>query len=274
MANDRRRVVRVSSVSDPDSNRRITFPDVDSGELFNSLITCFRDCPRYQNVIAQDLRPLWKRAQPVIVAAGLPRLSDFDRVCRLHEDQLFEEEDGGTPHDPDLARYVEKLRWFVSEKMRLARSGEPEYWATIVVHSDVVELPVVRPSAAFYGEEQATIALRVTPVEASIEARGADGGIVGERRFNTTGFDFDYWTLLEAEAQKLLSEQIATLREQYERRYPKSSHPRRNRATLDTWRNKHVPALFRLLFFKDSGGSSRDTLRRVADTIGIDLPPA
>src|SRR5215216_7523188 len=109
MANDQRRVERMSSVSDPDGKRRITFPDVEQAELFNSLIACFRGCQRYQNFIAVDLPSLWKQAEPVIAAAGGPRLPDFDWVCRVYEDQLFEEEDGGAPRDPDLASYLKKL---------------------------------------------------------------------------------------------------------------------------------------------------------------------
>lgn len=263
----------MSSVSDPDSNRRIAFDDAVQAELISSLMVCFRGNPRYQNFVARDLRPPWKQAKPVVTAAMARQWPDFDCVWRVYQDQLFEEEDGGAAREPDLARYVETLRWFVGEKMRLARSGEPAYWALSQVHNEVMGFPLPWAYAAFYGEERATIALRVTPAEASIEARAADGVIVGERRFNTTGFDFDHWNLFEAEAQKVLSEQIATLREQYERRYPDASHPRRNRATQDDWHRKHVPALFRLLFSNEyAGDPSRDTLRRLARTISIDLP--
>ncbi len=263
----------MSSVSDPDGKRRITFGDAEQAELINSLFACFRDSRRYQNVIAMDLRSLWKRAESVISAAGGAPLSDFDRTWHLYEDQRFEEEDGGDPRDPDLARYVEALRSFVGEKMRLARSGEPVYWATMLVHYDVMGFPCGWPIVALYSEERATITLRVTPAEASIESRDADGAIADERRFYTAGFDFDHWTLLEVEAQKLLSEQIAKLREQYELRYSDSSHPRRNRVTQDAWRREYVPALFRWLFLNDDlAGPSRDTLRRLADRIGIDLP--
>lgn len=280
--------------------RRITFPAVEQAELRSALIACFRADARYRNVIECDLRPLWKAAEAVVVGAardrvvkdqaafdGLsrafgdkdpqernrPALVDFDRVEDVYDDQVWANEDRGEPRDTNLAAYVEALRRFVGETMRLVAAGEPAHWALPLVHGDVCGRPHWPVSAVFFGAEEVTIAVKVTPSYARVEVRDADGGTIVATELDAAGFDFDQWDELEAAAHEHLRQQLPRLRRDFDRRYPVPAYPRRNRATQRAWQAETVPALFRYLFHNQRPDEvSRDTLRRLADVIGVDLP--
>lgn len=255
-------------------HRRITFPGVERAELQTTLIRCFRGDTRYRNVTERDLRPLWVAAEaPVSAVVRYP--TDIDRIESKYDCQAWAEEDEGQPRDRALAAYVEALRRFVGETMRLAHGGEPAFWAMPLVHGDVIGQPHWPVSASFYGAEEATIALKVTPAYGRVEVRGADGETLAATELDAVGFDFDWWPELEAVARDLLGQQFARLRRDFDQRYPEERYPRRNPATQQKWHREDVPALFGLLFHRRRSVSpSRETIERLAERIGVDLPPA
>lgn len=253
-------------------HRRITFPEVEQAELRGTLISRYRDDTRYRNITERDLRPLWKAVEAPL-AALVRNPTDIARIEDIYDDQVGAEEDGGGPHDRDLAAYVEALRRFVGGTMRLAHGGDPAFWAMPLVHGDVIGQPHWPVSASFYGAEEATIALKVTPAYGRVEVRGADGETLAATELDAAGFDFDWWPELEAVARDLLGQQFARLRRDFDQRYPEERYPRRNPATQQKWHREDVPALFGLLFHRRRSVSpSRETIVRLAERIGVDLP--
>lgn len=198
------------------SNGRRLRPDfAETHELREALFAALGERSRFNNVVRQDLRPLWRNA-----TAG-----DSDNRL-FFELRYFAEPPDATE---SLKAYVAAVDRVVAETLGLTEDGKPAGWAGNYLHALVeprsgqgtpdpsvphVPLP---PRLRGVWIECAALNLQVSPQEASVSVFGDDGARVTDERISgTAGYGDAEWAQLASHAHELLDEHLKRMRESYE----------------------------------------------------------
>ncbi len=244
-------------------------PDLEREILRRGLIALYRADRRYKLVVAQDLRSLW-----IPLKHAHSRYTRFSDLCELAEEQVWHEEDGGSPHDPALAAYVQKIQRTVSKTMGLMFNDEPAIWVGGFVHADTSgHIEPFESYSAWY--DRATVHLSVSRMNAVIRTvvpdDSGDEDLIEEREIDAISYlSFDEWAELRQAAHAALDRQVDRLRERFKERHGAF----RNVQSLQR-QQKDLRTLFACLYHRwkpHTDDNTRERLRVLALKIGIDPP--
>lgn len=232
----------------------------------NVLMAEYAARPRFQAIVAQDLRPLWRSMEGA--ARTIMSLDDCANLERRGGDK----------------GYLAKLRRFVARSLRLTHAGAPAHWACEYLHGCVRygSGSVVYPD--HYRPDEASIRLAITPSRAIVRLvregeHYDDGGVIKRREtelarrtlYAETPLAFDDWRGLSEAAQELVEQWAGGVRAGW----IGPGFEQRNAKTLDRHR-EDLRTLCHYLFAdkRISYVAPRDRLRlrRAARRAGIDLP--
>ncbi len=250
--------------------RRLYVPEIERENWRWMLFQHFRDSRRYQNIIAQDLRPLWR-------AVGYTDLPDVVKRFRKHALRARR------PTAPaGLSDYVDALRQFVRETLQLTDDGEAARWACDYVHLDVE--PKGDPSGCGFREPDPTerrtaragapfsavlteLTITVNPAHARIEP--AQSPVEAVTVAAGDFMRFDDWDELRREAHAVLDAQIDYIAATFHEWYPDMNPTTREK------RAETCKLLARHYFsnFWPPAGAERERLRELARLIGADFAP-
>ena len=276
--------------------RRLVLFDAHARQLRGRLFQLYGHDDAYRRLVRDRLRPQW-RAVPL--RADAPGRYGFSALRRAAK---------AIAADPALRRYVAAVDRAVAETLGLRSGGRPATWAGDYVHAVVAnpyhlpdELLFAAPTYAWSrpGHQETTppyevhwensyLSIMVSPIGAVVRWASDPNGLLDVRgqAVYVRGWhpgpgmewgNFDNWDDLANAAHQVLTRELGRLRAAYGERYGAQGGPAsqfRNRAALAKEREVLVPALFRLLYHGDRPprGVHRQTLRRLAKRIGVDLP--
>jgi len=184
-------------------------------ELRTALFAAFATRRRYQHIVRQDLRPLWRRA-----------------AASTSDNRLFFEL-RHTAEEPDAAEaikvYVKDVERVVTAVLCLTLRDSPVAWAGNYLHAHVEprsgqgtpdpSVPHVpsAPRLRGFWYERAALDLQVSPREATVAAIGDNGMIVETERIQgNAGYGDAEWKRLADRAHELLDRRLAQMRISYE----------------------------------------------------------
>lgn len=245
--------------------------DVERDDYQRILIQLLRNERRYQNVVQQDLRSLWKKVGWASPTPGLPTWRDvydqFRPRCDNH-----------------ISTYVNGLRQsvirlgFITSRGReghLAAAG----WVVGFVHADVTAHPDHGPlddgGSTVYGEEYLTLTTRVSPAIAQLEWQTL--GRVGEEILREEGrqtlqaerfLGLNEWDDLKRKLHDITDAWVDEAAQHFRRTYPHRD------SGVEKKRLNDIEQLFRHLYHHEPipDRAERERLRRLAKLIGLDFP--
>ncbi len=229
---------------------------------------------RYQNVVRQDLAPLWKRAVAAPGWVGGRPIAFEDIVDEL---PLMERQHPLPPAGALMGDYVRRVVRTVSLTMGITSEGQSATWALRAVHDDATGQPgrgrllSVSPRTQ---DDDLALTLDLTPNYVGVRYFvGVDGTHdLQDQEYDLSKLGFGYgeehWNTLETIAAGIVVEAISVMRRGIEDR-----HRARNPTHIAKWEGD-LDLLFRALFLRDRSLNPAETkrLRRLAEELGIDPP--
>lgn len=228
-----------------------------------------------QNRVAQSLRPLWRELRKSY--ADLSPFTGFPHLENLVDEQRWEEEDFGSPHDPRLRAYVDGVLATVRDDMGLRCGGEAAPWALAYVHADATLDNTIGwrhdPAFARFPKwERVSVGVHVTEEYAQVTTTSHNGettnlpGLDADVRFG-----FQRWDELKRAACDEVERQIERIAADFE-----NSYPRAYQKKIDTW-GKLLPTLRQALIASPRNRPhpddvTRKALGRLAEAVGVDYP--
>ncbi len=249
-------------------------PEIERQLWRYQLFIVFRKYPRFQAIVHQDLRPLWR--QTFHGADLAHRFARFrEHIERVRHPRRF------GPPPAELVAYVELVERIVVDTLRLTRDGRPAAWALDFLHAQVEEragadgLVEPDPNEPLPPSERGKQVSPLSSIHTSLELHANAFGArvtsvvppVVDKSVPTKGFGhFNQWDALRKEAHDAIDRQVNYLRETYREWYPVERNPTSKEAWLEDCeafaksRLEQRPPLY-----------DRDRLRRFAERIGADL---
>jgi hypothetical protein len=302
------------SMPSPDtvSKRRSVSRQTRQAALRSKLFSHYRNDPRYQRLVADDLRPLWVSFEGDIRA-------QFGDAIRLHPNfghmlaavvgypnSLLDPNPGIPtvdqagriipPPGPPIQEQLDKLELYVAAVLQhvmsmlgLTWKGQPAAWAVQFVHADVTHAsdePFGNPGVRRGDDEidRATVHVTVGPgrVGRQLRLEPPRTHWVGLSHPGDTHWQVDErqdvglsgedWRRLEERAHELLAQGIAQLRQWYEARCDLHNQPKLQGEALT------IERLYRYLHPRYPNKRPKDSpatqkaIRRVAALIEVDVP--
>lgn len=246
--------------------------------LQGALVGVYRSHPKSadQNRVVQSLRPLWRDLSKS--HDDLSPFTGFADLENMAEEQRWEEEDFGSPHDPRLRAYVDGVYATVRDDMGLRSGGEAAPWALAYVHADATLDNTVGwrrdPAfARFLKWERISVGVHVTEEYARVTTTAHSGETTDLPELDAVvRFGFQRWDELKRAACDEIERQIDRIAADFE-----SSYPRAYQKKIDTW-TKLLPTLRQALIASPRNrphpdDATRKALSRLAETVGVDYPP-
>jgi len=255
--------------------RRLRATYDETAELRRDLFDWLAGRRTYQNLIAQDLRPVWRQWTK---AAGVQ-----------HDNRLFYElkHFASAPRAPEpLCRYVAAVERAVGRSLHLTDAGTPAAWAGNFVHAAVEPrsgkgepspavphiAPPPRPVEVWF--DHAVLSIDIDPRSLRVAVINETGAIVAEAAVSgANGYGADDWEKFAKDAHRMLTQQLVEMRASYERENAGLPSFRFRNAASQQRHRDLMPALGDwLLTGHRPGNETRDSLRHLTKVIGIDLP--
>lgn len=252
--------------------------------LRGSLLQHYRHARRYQALVHQDMRPVWREAY---------RAPRGDRLLFSLYDVLAVAIFGGPQSStwhwwqhPAIDHYLATLLQIGPQRLGLAdTAGITPDWAMGWLHEDISERErdyarrarvVVASKRTPEPRHAPVFVLRVSPCSVALDLKGPmieqGDEVVHAQVMPTLGMIYDqaHWSALERQATQAVRLRLLAMRAQMEAR-----HPRRRPSTL-LRQNEDIGRLFRWLYHGERPGdrATRQRLGEICHRIGIVAPRA